>query len=105
MRASGRPPSEAPFAHARPAYSGRAPSIRACGMRRDTIRLLHKQSQKGYTDRPELAVRREPEAVPAEYQRELSRAAWGWDEIRRERARRTLADTRNYLIAKLQDHD
>jgi hypothetical protein len=36
--------------------------------KRDTIRLLHRHSPHGYTDRPEKALRAEPEAVSAEDQ-------------------------------------
>jgi hypothetical protein len=38
----------------------------------DPIRLLHVQSEHGYTDRPVQAMRGEPEAVAASYQRRLS---------------------------------
>jgi hypothetical protein len=41
----------------------------------DRPRLLHRRSQYGYTDRPGDALRGEPEAVPASYQRQLSERA------------------------------
>jgi hypothetical protein len=39
---------------------------------REPIRLLHVHSEHGYTDRPAHAMRDEPEAVPASYQRRLA---------------------------------
>ncbi len=44
-------------------------------MGEDPIRLLHFHSEHGYTDRPAQAMRGEPEAVPASYQRRLSEQA------------------------------
>jgi hypothetical protein len=41
----------------------------------DRPRLLHARSEFGYTDRLRSALPEEPEAVPADYQRRLSRAA------------------------------
>ena len=41
----------------------------------DDPRLLHSRSELGYTSQPIEALSDEPEAVPAEYQQQLSRAA------------------------------
>jgi hypothetical protein len=38
-------------------------------------RLLHRDPSRNYTDRPYLAARQEPEAVPAAYQAQLSAQA------------------------------
>jgi hypothetical protein len=38
----------------------------------DRPRLLHRRSELGYTDRPARAMISEPEAVPADYQRQLT---------------------------------
>jgi hypothetical protein len=38
----------------------------------DRPRLLHRRSEHGYTDRPRDALHGEPEAVPADYQPQLS---------------------------------
>jgi hypothetical protein len=42
---------------------------------RDRPRLLHRRSELGYTDESRNALPGEPEAVPADYQRELTAAA------------------------------
>jgi hypothetical protein len=41
----------------------------------DQPRLLHRHSQYGYTDRPERALYREPEAVSVEAQEQLTLSA------------------------------
>lgn len=41
----------------------------------DRPRLLHQRSELGYTDRMQAALAQEPEAVDADYQRELTAAA------------------------------
>lgn len=42
---------------------------------RDLPRLLHSRSEYGYTSRPSEAMSTEPEAVPADYQAQLSQRA------------------------------
>lgn len=41
----------------------------------DRPRLLHRRSELGYTDRTVRSLSGEPEAVPANYQRQLTAAA------------------------------
>jgi hypothetical protein len=48
----------------------------------DAPRLLHRQSEHGYTDLPHRSLPAEPEAVPASYQRRITEQAH-----RREQAR------------------
>lgn len=43
--------------------------------RPDPRRLLHRRSEHAYTDRLDLALPQEPEAVPADYQARLTRQA------------------------------
>ena len=53
----------------------------------EAIRLLHVHSEHGYTDRIDHAMRDEPEAVQASYQRQLT-----------ERAARSAADRQRDLV-------
>lgn len=43
--------------------------------REDTPRLLHRNSQNGYTGTPSMALNREPEAVDADTQHRITKAA------------------------------
>jgi hypothetical protein len=44
-------------------------------MKNGHARLLHRRSELGYTDRPDLALYQEPEAVSADEQRRLTAEA------------------------------
>jgi hypothetical protein len=60
----------------------------------DPARLLAVRSELGYTDRPDRAMPDEPEAVPASYQRSLTRDA---ETQRRTRERAAWVDARDSI--------
>jgi hypothetical protein len=50
----------------------------------DKPRLLHRISERGYTSIPQEAMNGEPEAIPAEYQAQITSDAWaGFSSARR----------------------
>lgn len=69
-------------------------------MTNERPRLLHQRSQFGYTDRYVEAMSDEPEAVPADYQRELTRRAQRSEE---ERQRDEFADALKRISTALDD--
>jgi hypothetical protein len=68
------------------------------GRRGDPIRLLHAQSQHGYTDRIDQALPEEPEAVSAEEQRRMTELARRRDGQRRRAAYVALNATVNAAL-------
>jgi hypothetical protein len=59
----------------------------------DRARLLHVRSEHAYTDNPARALRDEPEAVSADYQARLTRAAYLAREQRKREAWRATNST------------